>query len=238
MPTSPFLKLLELFDGLIIMVSHCIVISVSNSFLAENVNTNRHKQRTGNFHYLQVFKPGLPVPLDTAMIQNDYGKELTTGTPGGDVEYFRLHINQYSSVETITCFSRKPFPISNIICLYGLHERYLNNLLSRFGEKLVSDFYAYFSERWALALFHDRFPDFRDEVRELLITRPAADAEALEEMVRNLIEEDLTIKKSQRKAIHDSYAQSGAKHAVETRLLSFLSYNYYHLPIYVKPGMV
>jgi len=47
MTTSPFLKLLELFDGLIIMVSHCIVISVSNSFLAENVNTNRHKQRTG-----------------------------------------------------------------------------------------------------------------------------------------------------------------------------------------------
>ena len=31
---------------------------------------------------------------------------------------------------------------------------------------------------------------------------------------------------------------SGAKQAVETRLLNFLSYNYNHLPMYAKPGMV
>ena len=32
---------------------------------------------------------------------------------------------------------------SNLMCLYGLHERYLNNLVSRFDEGLISDLYSY-----------------------------------------------------------------------------------------------
>ena len=36
-------------------------------------------------------------------------------------------------------------------------------------------FCSYFTETWSLAVFHDRFTDFRDEVRELLITRPVSD---------------------------------------------------------------
>ena len=35
----------------------------------------------------------------------------------------------------------KVLDTSNLVCLYGLHERYLNNLLQRFDEGLISDFY-------------------------------------------------------------------------------------------------
>ena len=42
----------------------------------------------------------------------------------------------------------------------------------------------------------------------------------------------------QRKNLAVEYGETGAKRAVETRLLSFLTYNYYHLPMYAKPGMV
>jgi len=38
--------------------------------------------------------------------------------------------------------------------------------------------------------------------------------------------------------LRDRYVSSGSKQTVETRLLSFLTYNYYHLPMYAKPGMV
>ena len=34
--------------------------------------------------------------------------------------------------------------------------------------------FRYFQETWCLAIFHDRFADFRDEVRELLITSPVS----------------------------------------------------------------
>ena len=35
----------------------------------------------------------------------------------------------------------QPLPTTNLMCLYGLHERYLNNLVSRYDEGLVSDLY-------------------------------------------------------------------------------------------------
>ncbi|CAH1791581.1 unnamed protein product [Owenia fusiformis] len=192
----------------------------------------------GGYNYLHVGKPGLNTPLDALMAQNDYGRELITGTPGGSPEYFRLHVNQYKMVETITCLSKKVLNNGNMMCLYNVHERYLNNLLSRFDEGLIKDLYSYFKEAWCLAIFHDRFPDFKEEVRELLITKPSPDVEALEEKVRQMIEDDLTISKSQRKQLDKDYLEGGAKRAVDTRLLSFLTYNYYHLPMYAKPGML
>lgn len=192
----------------------------------------------GNYYYLHVKKPGLDKPLVEQMGQADYGREIITGTAGGDPEYFRLHINQYNNVETITCLSRKPFSNSNLICLYGLHERCLNNLVSRFNEGLIKDLYVYFSETWALAMYHDRFADFREELRELLITKPAEGTESMEERVRNLVDPEMPLSDGQRGELLQLYKSTGAKRAVEARLLNFLSYNYYHLPMFAKPGMV
>ncbi|XP_048259860.1 cilia- and flagella-associated protein 61-like isoform X2 [Haliotis rufescens] len=192
----------------------------------------------GGLHYLQVAKPSLPVPLDVHMAQSDYGRELITGEVGPDACYFRLHLNQYNTIETITCLSKQPVPASNLICLFGIHERYLNNMLSRYEEGLIKDFYSYFQQSWSMAIYHDRFPDFRDEIRELLITSPEEALEALEEKVRMVVDDEISMSKTQRRELLEAYAGTGAKRAVETRLLSFISYNYYHLPMYAKPGMV
>ncbi|KAK3611320.1 hypothetical protein CHS0354_029969 [Potamilus streckersoni] len=192
----------------------------------------------GGYHYLHVSKPGLDVSLQIQTAQSDYGQDLVTGKPGQSPEFFCLHINQYKSVQTITCLSKKPFPSNNMICLYGLHEKSLNNLLSRFDEGLITDFYSYFQEAWCLAVYHDRFADFRDELRELLITRQVSEHQTLEDKVRELIDEDIPLSESQRKELFDIYSKSGSKRDIETRLLNFLTYNYYHLPMYAKPGMV
>ncbi|XP_071996729.1 cilia- and flagella-associated protein 61 isoform X2 [Engystomops pustulosus] len=94
----------------------------------------------GGYHYLHISKPAIPSPLQAQMAQPNYGQEIITGKAlNGD--YFRLHINQYSMVEAISCLSLKPFPASNLICLYGQHERLLNNLCSRFKEGLIQDLY-------------------------------------------------------------------------------------------------
>ena len=60
------------------------------------------------------------------------------------------------------------FETTNYLCLYGLHEKYLNNIISRYEEGLINDLILYFRELWACAIFHDRFPDLRDEVMDLL----------------------------------------------------------------------
>ncbi|XP_077999640.1 cilia- and flagella-associated protein 61-like [Glandiceps talaboti] len=193
----------------------------------------------GDYHYLNVGKPCLNQSLDALMAQQDYGEELITGHPEKEgPEYFRIHVNQYNIIETVTCFSKTPIETSNLLCLYGLHERYLNNMGSRMKEGLIQDFYEFFRQTWSLAVFHDRFGDFRQEVRELLIQRPATDLASLEEKVRELIDQDLQLDRKDRKYLNDAYEEGSYKRSVETRLLSFLSYNYYHLPMYAKPGMV
>lgn len=191
----------------------------------------------GGYNYLQVAKPGLNIPLDAHMVQPEYGRELITGKEH-EQGYFRLHVNQHRSIETITCYTRQELDTSNLLCLYALHERYLNNLLQRFDEGLIDDFYSFFRESWCLAVFHDRFKDFRDEIRELLVAKPSADVPSLEEKVRKMIDEDLALTKDQRRVLSDSYVASTAKKAIEQRLLGFLSYNSNHLPMYAKPGMV
>ena len=42
---------------------------------------------------------------------------------------------------------------SNLVCLYALHERYLNNLLQRFDEGLIDDFYRYKNEEFSFSYF-------------------------------------------------------------------------------------
>uniref|UniRef100_A0A8C0GKJ6 CFAP61 dimerisation domain-containing protein n=1 Tax=Chelonoidis abingdonii TaxID=106734 RepID=A0A8C0GKJ6_CHEAB len=94
----------------------------------------------GGYNYLHISKPGIPTRLDVQITQPNYGMEIITGdaTKGN---YFRIHVSQYSMVETITCLSKEPFPVSNYICLFGQHERVLNNLCSRWKEGLIKDLY-------------------------------------------------------------------------------------------------
>lgn len=72
--------------------------------------------------------------------------------------YFRLYINNYKLVEAITCFSKEPFPSSNYIRLFGQHEQVLNNLCTRFDDKLIPDLYRYLGSRlwlWAQMIIYD-----------------------------------------------------------------------------------
>ncbi|XP_076463469.1 cilia- and flagella-associated protein 61-like [Babylonia areolata] len=192
----------------------------------------------GGYHYLEVVKPGIPDPPEQQMAQNTPCREVSTGDAKAAEGYMRLGISQYQAVDRVVCLSKKELPASNLICLYGVHQRTLNNLVARFDEGLIKDLYSYFRESWSLAVFHDRFSDFRDEIRELLVTSPEDTKETLEERVRQLVDEEVGMSEAQRKQLKEFYGSSGSKRAVETRLLSFLSYNYYHMPMYAKPGMV
>ncbi|GCB79358.1 hypothetical protein scyTo_0017878 [Scyliorhinus torazame] len=94
----------------------------------------------GKYHYLHISKPGIVTCLDMQKSRPEYGREIITGSPETG-NYFEIHLNQYNMVESITCLSLNPLPVSNYICLYGQHERLLNNLCSRFDEGLISDLY-------------------------------------------------------------------------------------------------
>ena len=80
-----------------------------------------------------------------------------------------IHLNQYNHVDEIIALSTKPLEeTSNYLCLYDIHEGYLNDMVKRYKERLIPDFYEFFRHPWACAIFHDRFTDFMEEVREQL----------------------------------------------------------------------
>ena len=52
----------------------------------------------------------------------------------------------------------------------------------------------YFREPWACAVFHDRFPDLREEVMELLSQQPMEEGGvSMEQKVRELLSEQQTV---------------------------------------------
>ncbi|XP_075719086.1 cilia- and flagella-associated protein 61 isoform X2 [Rhinoderma darwinii] len=191
----------------------------------------------GGYYYLHVAKPAIPSPLQAQMAQPNYGQEIITGKAlNGD--YFRLHINPYSMVEAITCLSLKPFPSSNLICLYGQHELLLNNLCSRFKEGLIQDLYSYFMEAWCMAIYHDRFIDFQQEVHEILASEKVHDQPSMKELVQKVREDELNLAETPKKYLKRVLQQNGYKNDIEKRILNYLNYNSNHLSMFARPGIV
>ncbi|XP_043552797.1 cilia- and flagella-associated protein 61 [Chiloscyllium plagiosum] len=191
----------------------------------------------GRYHYLHVSKPGIISCVDSQKSRPEYGRELITGSVNAG-NYFEIHLNQYSMVESITCFSLKSFPVSNYICLYGQHERLLNNLCSRFDEGMISDLYSYLSEPWCMSIYHDRFMDFKQEVRQLMESHKVNVEEPIEELIRRIADGELLVPGNTKEFLEQQFAKDGYQKLVEKSVLNYLSYNRYHLPMFARPGIV
>ncbi|XP_066480576.1 cilia- and flagella-associated protein 61 [Tiliqua scincoides] len=191
----------------------------------------------GKYNYLHIFKPGIPTRLDVTESQPNYGMAITTGDAVKG-NYFRIHVNQYSLIETITCFSKEPIPVSNYICLFGQHERLLNNLCSRWREGLITNLYSYFMEPWALVIYHDRFADLKKELRQILVSVQEEGLPSMQELVRQVVEGELALLERPKTYLKRSYKQSVYKNMLEKSILNYLHYNNYHLPMFAWPGII
>uniref|UniRef100_A0A8C8Z7A0 Cilia and flagella associated protein 61 n=1 Tax=Prolemur simus TaxID=1328070 RepID=A0A8C8Z7A0_PROSS len=191
----------------------------------------------GSYHYLHIAKPAIPSPLEVLMAQPNFGLEIITGS-AKDGTYFRIHINEYSTVETITCLSKEPFPASNYICLFGQHEQLLNNLCARYNDDLITDLYSYFTESWCMALFHDRFIDLRKELLEILVSKEEEDLPSMEQFAHQIENGEIHLTEKPRKYLKRVFQETIYKPLVEKGILNYLQDNRYHLPMYAWPGII
>ncbi|XP_015261483.1 PREDICTED: cilia- and flagella-associated protein 61 [Gekko japonicus] len=191
----------------------------------------------GKYYYVHIYKPGIPTRLDVKETQPDYGLAIMTGD-AIEGNYFRIHVNRYSLIETITCFSKNPLPVSNYIPLFGQHERLLNHLCSRWSEGLITDLYSYLKEPWALVIYHDRFIDLKKELRKILVSIQEENHPSMQELVRQVVDGELALLERPKTYLKRFYKQTVYKNLLEKSVLTYLNYNNYHLPMFAWPGIV
>ncbi|XP_054430110.1 cilia- and flagella-associated protein 61 [Pteronotus mesoamericanus] len=191
----------------------------------------------GSYHYLHIAKPAILTPLEVQMAQSDFGSEIVTGNARNG-NYFRIHVNKYKMVETITCLSKEAFPTSNYICLFGQHEQVLNNLCARYEDNMITDLYSFFTEPWCIALFHDRFIDLRKELRQILTSKEEENLPSIEQLSRQIEDEEINLNEKPRKYLKRVFQETIYKTLVEKSILDYLQYNHYHLPMYAWQGII
>ncbi|XP_049613499.1 cilia- and flagella-associated protein 61 isoform X2 [Syngnathus scovelli] len=114
----------------------------------------------GRLNYLHVTKPAATGPHGPSA---GLARRIATGHPESG-NYFCLHLDRNQVVKTIICLSFKPLPVSNLMCLYGKHQQLLGQLLVRLHLRQIDDLYSFFRQSWCLAIFHDRFNYFEEEL--------------------------------------------------------------------------
>ncbi|CAF3435054.1 unnamed protein product [Rotaria socialis] len=186
----------------------------------------------GNIHYFEICQSGPTVKYENAKLIETYGTDFITNHENN---YFRLHLDQTGIIRTIVCLHHNKIDIYNLSQLYGLHERLLNNLRQRYNEGLISDFFTYFQENWAVAVYHDRFADVRLEVREILKKALMENQDSIFESLSSSIDRDLIFTDEHKKHILQRFRTEGYKNEIEKTILEYINYNQYHLPMYARP---
>ncbi|XP_037902736.1 cilia- and flagella-associated protein 61-like [Hermetia illucens] len=129
----------------------------------------------GNYYYMHIRRPGFQLPNFLERSLDQYGMDLITGGSAilddrlaskwniveeqlsAERDYCRIYIDKHGFVKTIVCLSRKPFKVQNMIRMYGMHEKLLNNMKCKYLNGEITDFFEFFSGRWSHILHHDRF---------------------------------------------------------------------------------
>ncbi|CAK4084155.1 unnamed protein product [Aphanomyces euteiches] len=109
-----------------------------------------HSACMNGFHFVNINLPDMPLSL----------KSLTTES-GDGTSYCCLQFDDFGTLARLTYLGSQAVEVTNLQCVVGLHEAYLNCALSSFHQNLISDWITFFRQPWANAVYHDRFQDFR-----------------------------------------------------------------------------
>ncbi|CAH1118654.1 unnamed protein product [Phaedon cochleariae] len=202
----------------------------------------RYCRLPGSLYYLSVTKPGRRIPLETAIAMENYGQVLITGGCRNlnKQGFFQLHLNEFERVETITCLTKFPIDIYNIYCLWGKHEKMLNNIALRFEMVLITDLFDYFKEPWAYALYHDKFDYLLDDLNMLMTSSVGVSG-------HSIINDLITLYKQHKwnplsteanVMIEEKFRALAYPKIIEQKLLDFIKENLDYLTMYAHPVVI
>jgi hypothetical protein len=178
----------------------------------------------------------------TGGVKAEAGRSLVTAPPleDGKIKYVSVEVDRYSSVSSICVLTNVDTvdDRSNLLNAFAINEKYFNNMVSRFDEGLIHDFLAFFRDPTVLACFHDRFSDFVDEISNGVRGNSQVKTAEFEMMTMKLAKvqmaggDDAEMVKAAQALVESDVTKKFAK----DKLLDFLTFNAYHLPMYARPG--
>ncbi|XP_040920588.1 cilia- and flagella-associated protein 61 [Toxotes jaculatrix] len=180
----------------------------------------------GGFNYLHFTKPSAS-NLTGPPVKHLQDRGIVTGRVETG-NYFCLHLDCYELVEALTCFSLKPLPVSNYLSLYGKHQQLLGQLLTRYHQAQIHDLYSFFTQSWCLAVCHDRFSDFEQEL--LQISTNLKDDESRQQVMTDDDEPNVLPQ--------DRFKDAESRAALRSSAVKYLSYNRNLLPMFACPGQL
>ncbi|XP_070782300.1 cilia- and flagella-associated protein 61 [Enoplosus armatus] len=175
----------------------------------------------GGFNYLHVTKPST-TNLTGPAVKHLQDRGIVTGRVETG-NYFCLHLDCYELVETLTCLSLKPLPVSNYLSLYGKHQQLLGQLSTRYHQGLIHDLYSFFRQSWCLAVYHDRFSDFERELQQITST---TEDESRQQVMEDASGSNVPVPLDRFKA------------SLRSSAVKYLTYNRNLLPMFACPGQL
>ncbi|KAI9105411.1 hypothetical protein DFS34DRAFT_574538 [Phlyctochytrium arcticum] len=185
----------------------------------------------GNLQYFHYDVPRLPGDtLEHRAKLPTYGRDLlidNLDAASAKGTYFRIHIDPLGYIRSMTYLGDKRLPIENMQSLYGMHEKYLNRLASRFDEGIISDFITFFEEPWALPIFYDQFSAFMASLQQdLLATRKLSDqGDEIGEIMATLAEyadNKEEISGTEKRQLYQAFDNAPGRRMFDKRVFDFL----------------
>ncbi|KAL6617297.1 hypothetical protein U3516DRAFT_629731 [Neocallimastix sp. 'constans'] len=192
----------------------------------------------------------------------NYGRNLFIGNnkeTTKPIEFFHIHMDTLGFIQSVTYVGKEDLFSENLLSLYGMHEKYLNRLVSRFDEGIIPDFKTFFNEPWAQPLFHDRFRAYMKRLRDDLMNpttssvpllplatssssnnndnissdegeKPMEMTEILDKLYEYVVKKEI-VPESERIKLYDSFDKSSDRKKIDNTVYRFLvESGFYNFP--------
>ena len=144
--------------------------------------------------------------------------------------YLSFNFNIFGIIDSVIYLGKEKTDYRALISLVGLHETYLNQLLSRYKDDLVDNIPMFLSENWAMAIYHDKFSQLVIKLKAIL------HEEDVFKIVYDVVDNEKILDREEITNIL-SKVEKRTKQKIEFEIVSFLNENRNQLPFYHIPQL-
>ena len=191
----------------------------------------------GGFFYYFILAPKYADPKEIrnkAKNRPDVVSDTIHVDAEGNVtgHYIKFTFSNIGLVESVTYYSKEAIEVISLWRFVGLSETYLNKLSERFNSRLLPDVAEFLSENWAIALYHDKFAEFSNDIKIELKGRIGD----INDKIRVMVNSNQEFNREEYRKLRDMVPKD-TRRMVQERTLKYIKNHMNHLPMYYIPGV-